>query len=678
MPFFSFSRPLVWVLLAGLGFLFLPVQALDYGLFHSTPAERWAAMGWVDLNISWFWFLPLLLFLLPKQTACSVRLNSELIGIAALLLFILASATLSNIGLGYAVVPLVIALIGLATNNLAQLNVMRGDRFILAALISILALIVIFIVYPIVVMLISLFVHEGEIEWWQAWKILQQPYIQRIVGNSLLIAFCVGISSTLLGLALALYTTRVATNSRFIGRLLSILPMVTPPFVVGLGITLMLGRSGYLTQFLATHFDITHNWLYGFYGIVIAHTLALTPMAFMIIEGALKSASAVLEEASYTLGAKRSQTFIHITLPLLRPALANAFLVVAIQSLADFGTPLVLGGNFDVIATQIYFAIAGAQLDYPLAGTLGSLLLLFSLLIFLLQYYWVGKHRYTTIVGKGSHQHILPLSSGLKWLIIFILYGWGLFTLMLYGSIFYGSFTVNWGVDHQLTLANYIRLFGQGMSDGGFPSLIQTVIFAALSAPITACFGLMMAYILVRYEFKHKKSLEFLTLLCFAVPGTVAGVSYLLAFNSAPLYLTGTGAIIVLSMIMRNMPIGMRAAIAGLKQLDRSLDEASLALQANTFQTFRYVILPLLKPALLSALVTSFVRAMTTVSAIIFLVNAETRVATAYILNRVEDGEYGIAVAYGTILIVVMMAIILLFEQLVGENRLTKSSSAGK
>ena len=186
---------------------------------------------------------------------------------------------------------------------------------------------------------------------------------------------------------------------------------------------------------------------------------------------------------------------------------------------------------------------------------------------------------------------------------------------------------------------------------------------------------MLIAYITVRREFKGKKTLEFLTLLCFAVPGTVAGVSYILAFNDAPIYITGTALIVILSMVMRNMPVGMRAAIAGLGQLDKSLDEASLSLKGSSFKTICFIVFPLLKPALLSALVTSFVRAMTTVSAIVFLVTADTRVATSYILNRVEDGEYGIAIAYGSILIAVMMAIILFFDWIVGDTRISRSKA---
>jgi len=284
----------------------------------------------------------------------------------------------------------------------------------------------------------------------------------------------------------------------------------------------------------------------------------------------------------------------------------------------------------------------------------------------------------TIMLGTGHAVYsIMPIIGdiALKNGIIALLALWVAFNILLYGSIFYGSFTVNWGVDYTLTLKNYQILFGQGFNDGAWPSLINTLIYAGIAAIFTALLGLLIAYIVVRKDFRGKKTLEFLTMLCFAIPGTAAGVSYILAFNDAPLYLTGTGIIVIISMVMRDLPVGMRAAIAGLGQLDKSLDEASLSLKGSSFKTIRYIILPLLKPALLSALVTSFVKAMTTVSAIIFLVTADTRVATAYILNRVEDGEYGTAIAYGSILIVVMMSIILFFDWIIGDTRIARSKA---
>ena len=672
------QRPVFWVALAFAAFLLLPSFALDYGLFEATRDERLAAMGWHSLNISWLWFAPLVGFLLlpALKLAPAVQAKSELALAAVITALVVISADLRHVSLGYAVMGLALALIALATLALARLKVLQGDKFIIASLLLIILLIALFIVFPTIAIFKAMFYDEsGAFVPGQVLDILGRSYIVRVIGNSLMLSGFVGLMSTLFGLAFALYTTRIARRTAFVGKIFSILPIVTPPFVVGLGVTLMLGRSGYVTEWLM-HLGFTNtNWLYGFNGIAIAQILAFTPLAFMILDGALKSIHPSIEEASYTLRANRYQTFFQIIFPLLRPALANAFLLVFIQSLADFSNPLVLGGSFDVIATQIYFYIAGSQLDYASASTLGTILLLFSLGIFIVQYLWIGNRSYITVSGKSYRGEVQELPRGLKNAITALLAVWVVFNIVLYGSIFYGSFTVNWGVDYTLTAKNYAMLFGQGLNDGAWPSLINTLIYAGIAAVLTALLGLLIAYIVVRKQFRGKKALEFLTMLCFAIPGTAAGVSYILAFNNAPLYLTGTGIIVIISMVMRDLPVGMRAAIAGLGQLDKSLDEASLSLKGSSFKTIRYIILPLLKPALLSALVTSFVKAMTTVSAIIFLVTADTRVATAYILNRVEDGEYGTAIAYGSILIVVMMSIILFFDWIIGDTRIARSKA---
>ncbi|ELT7569998.1 ABC transporter permease [Vibrio cholerae] len=673
-----------WLAAVLFSFILLPSFALDYGLFESTPDEFYAGMGWSEPNISWFWFsLPLLLAFRPRQAQGRQSTNRHYLDIAYsgfCMLAILLSAWLSGKGLGYSSIILFTALGAIMTLAFARLEYLGGDHFVIGSLISIILLIVIFIVYPSIAIFLPMFKDDmGNWTAWQFMTILSQSHTLTVIYNSIVLAIAVGVGATFFGLIFAIYTTRIAKRSAFIARVFSILPIVTPPFIVGLGVTLMLGRSGYITELMVDGFGLQKtNWLYGFTGIWLAQVLAFAPMSFMILDGALKSLHPSLEEASYTLKANRYQTFFGIIMPLLKPALANSFLIIFVQSLADFSNPLVLGGSFDVLATQIYFYIAGAQLDYASASTLGSVLLLFSLAIFVVQYLWIGQRSYVTISGKAYRGDVQEMPTSLKLGVTVTLYAWMIFNVLLYGSIFFGSFTVNWGVDYTLTFKNYLNLFGNGMSDGAWPSLITTMIYAGVAAPITALFGLLIAYVVVRQQFYGKKVIEFSTMLCFAVPGTVAGVSYILAFNDAPIYLTGTAAIVVISMVMRNVPVGIRSGIAGLGQLDKSLDEASLSLRASSLQTIRYIILPLLRPAILSTLVYSFVRAMTTVSAIIFLVTPETRVATSYILNRVEDGEYGIAIAYGSVLIVVMLAIILLFDLLVGEARVSRSKATNQ
>ncbi|ACY84167.1 ABC transporter permease [Edwardsiella piscicida] len=669
----------LWILLGWLAFALLPSWSLDYGLLASTPDEILAAYGWSQLNISWLWYLLPTLLLIRRRGAPTSRRRdyADAGGALCCILFVAISATVEGRGLGYAAIALFVALGAIMTQALARLEWLGGDRFVIGSLIAIVALIGVFIVWPSIAIFIPMFTDEhGAFAPLAFTQVLAQAHILQVILNSIALSIAVGIGCTFFGLVLAIYTTRIAKRSAIIGRVFSILPIVTPPFVVGLGVTLMMGRSGYITEGMAAWFGLTNtNWLYGFTGIWLAQVLAFTPMAFMILDGAIKTIPPSLEEASYTLRASRWQTFRGVFIPLLKPALANAFLIVVVQSLADFSNPLVLGGNFDVLATQIYFYITGSQLDYQAASTLGVFLLLFSLLVFCVQYLWIGKRSYVTVSGKSYRGDVQPLPTALVWGVIALLTLWVLFNALLYGSIFYGSFTVNWGVDYTLTLNNFITLFGQGMHDGAWPSLLDTLLYAGIAAPITAAFGLLIAWIVVRQQFTGKKSIEFTTMLCFAVPGTVAGVSYILAFNSAPVYLTGTAAIVIISMIMRNVPVGIRAGIAGLGQIDKSLDEASLSLRAGSLRTITHILLPLLRPAILSALIYSFVRAVTTVSAIVFLVTPDTRVATAYILNRVEDGEYGVAIAYGSILIVVMLAIIFLFDWLIGEARTSRSKA---
>ncbi|ALX95731.1 iron ABC transporter permease [Serratia fonticola] len=670
-----------WLLLALAGFALLPSYSLDYGLLEATSEELLAAYGWSHAGLAMLWFAaPLLLTVRPQIATGRKQRNRHLFdaGYAlacGLLVFISAAAT--GTGMGFATLPLLVAMGAVITLALSRLEWLGGDRFVLGSLVAVIALIVLFIIYPSIAIFIPMFTDEaGAFAPLAFMQTLGQAHILQVIWNSFLLSVAVGIGCTFFGMVLAIYTTRIARRSAVIGRIFSILPIVTPPFVVGLGVTLMMGRSGYITELMVTWFGLTNtNWLYGFTGIWLAQVLAFTPMSFMILDGAIKTIHPSLEEASYTLRANRFQTFTQVFMPLLKPALANSFLIVIVQSLADFSNPLVLGGNFDVLATQIYFYITGAQLDYQAASTLGVVLLMFSLLVFCVQYMWIGKRSYVTISGKSNHGDVQPLPVTLVWGVSLMLYVWIAFNILLYGSIFYGSFTVNWGVDYTLTLDNFSKLFGQGFSDGAWPSLLDTLLYAGIAAPITAIFGLLIAYIVVRQQFQGKKVIEFSTMLCFAVPGTVAGVSYILAFNSAPVYLTGTAAIVIISMVMRNVPVGIRAGIAGLGQLDKSLDEASLSLRAGSLRTIVYILLPLLRPAILSALVYSFVRAMTTVSAIVFLVTPDTRVATSYILNRVEDGEYGVAIAYGSILIVVMLAIIFLFDALVGEARVARSKA---
>ncbi|MGB0843993.1 MAG: ABC transporter permease [Alphaproteobacteria bacterium] len=594
-------------------------------------------------------------------------------------------------GMGYGGLLVASAFLFMFCQGVAARGAINGDVFVVSAIGGVIALVGIFIFLPIAKMLIAAFITEDG--GYSGSLFIAKLSSSRLWGlgclsggrcgvawNSLFLAILIGLITTVLGLAFALVVAR--TNFRFkrILRALTVLPIITPPFVIGLAIILLFGLSGSVTQFFAEIFGLqASRWVYGLPGLVIAQTLAFTPIAFLVLIGVVEGVSSSMEEAAQTLRASKWQLFKTVSFPLMRPGLANAFLLGFIESMADFGNPLVLGGNFDVLSTEIFFAIVGAQYDQGQAAVLAIVLLAFTLGAFYAQRFWLGKKSYTTVTGKGDSGAHPTLPIGLAVPVYTTVALWSAFTLIIYGMILYGSFVKLWGVSNELTFLHYVSAFGVKLVNGSlsftgtaWDSFWTTIKVAAIAAPLTAIVGLVTAYLLTRQTFAGKNSFEFGTMLSFAIPGTVIGVSYILAFNVPPIEITGTGIILVVSFIFRNMPVGVRAGIASMSQLDKSLDESSLTLGANSFATFRRVILPLLRPAILAALAYSFVRAMTAISAVIFLVSAEYNMATSYIIGRVENNDYGLAIAYSTTLIIVMLAVVGLMQLLVGRNRLGK------
>ncbi|MBI2892780.1 MAG: iron ABC transporter permease [Deltaproteobacteria bacterium] len=578
--------------------------------------------------------------------------------------------------------------LALTTEGLAGRGVARSDRFVVGALGFVVALVMLFVIGPLGTVLSSAFeTDSGDLSALILWQNLASLRLVRTAAHSLLLACLTGAGTVLFGLALALAVTRTRLRGARILRALSILPIITPPFVVGLALILAFGRAGALTLLLERFLGIpSSRYIFGLPGLVIAQLLAFTPIAFLILSGVVEGISPSLEEAAQTLRASRWRTFCTVTLPLMRPGLASAFLVGFIESLADFGNPLALAGSsFEVLSTEIYFAVAGAETNVPRAAAMALVLLAFTLSAFLLQRWWVGgkRQRYTTVAGKGFAGLPCPLPCALEIGVLAVAVPWAIFTFGIYALVVCGGFVESIGQDSTLTLSHFRDLFAASVrwsegslavrwTGGAWASLRTTVELAAVAAPLTALFGLLVAYLIDRQRFAGRGAFELGTMLAFAVPGTVVGVAYVLAFNAPPFELTGTGAILVLSFVFRNMPVGVRAGLATLAQIDPSLDEASTMLGARTSTTVRRVILPLLRPAIVTSLVYGFVRAVTAVSAVIFLVSADHSLATTYILASVESGDYGRAIAYSSVLVVLMLAVILLVQRLVGRQDLAR------
>ena len=729
----TLSQPtlILWILVGWVSFLLLPWYLVDGGLFSGQwlvdgyPFDKnYAPAAFLIMQGEKLWLTPLLiplimpLFAFKREKSdplyAQILILTGAIGFSWLIIqgfsigirgwnYEWLSALFGKLdgrqfGMGYGGLFLASSFLFLLTQGIAARGAINGDVFVVGAIGFVLAIVGAFVFFPIVNMLMSAFITEdGSYSFIVfASKFFDDRLwgLSCVVGtgrcgvawNSLFLAVCVGFLTTVLGLIFALVVTRSGFKYRRAVRALTILPIITPPFVIGLALILMFGLSGSITQFFSELFGLEPTrWLYGLPGLMIAQVLAYTPIAFLVLIGVVEGVSPSMEEAAQTLRASRWQVFKTVSLPLMRPGLANAFLLGFIESMADFGNPLILGGNFDVLSTEIFFAIVGAQYDQGRAAVLAIVLLGFTLTAFFAQRKWLGKKSYTTVSGKGdSGVHpLMPRALAIPVLAIAAI--WSTFTVTIYGMIVYGSTVKLWGVDNTLTFKHYVTAFSVRITEKGWQwtgsawdSFWTTIQIATIAAPLTAAVGLITAYLLTRQSFRGKNAFEFGTMLSFAIPGTVIGVSYILAFNVPPIELTGTGAILVISFIFRNMPVGVRAGIASMSQLDKSLDESSLTLGANSWQTFCKIIPPLLKPAILAALVYSFVRAMTAISAVIFLVSAKYDMATSYIIGRVENNDYGLAIAYSTTLIFVMLLAVGLLQLLVGRTKIGRRENAAK
>lgn len=594
-------------------------------------------------------------------------------------------------GMGWGALLAITSFISILAIGMARYGWFKGDIFIALSVLICASLLLMFIAYPVSKALMAAFLNEsGAASWLSFWHRISTNRLWGfnanclattscgVAWNTLILALACATGTTVLGTMLALMAERSHKAMQTPLKILSLLPIITPPFVVGLGLILLFGRNGMVNQALEVIWGIEPTrWLYGMKGVLIAQLFAFTPIAFMMMRGVVQGIAPSLEEASQTLRASPRQTFFTVTLPLLKPGLANAFLVGFIESVADFGNPILVGGQLSVLSTEIYFAIVGAQYDSGQAAALGCLLLLFALGVFIAQRQLLNNQKFTTIGGKGDSGVPLPLPPGVRGLTYSIAIPWLVFTVVVYLFALSGGFVKLWGIDYSFTLEHFKTTFDLQWGVGGlvwagvaWSSLFTTLKLAALSAPLTAITGLLIAWLLARTQFKGRSALEFIALLAFAIPGTVMGMAYIMAFNVPPLELTGTAIIIVLCFMFRNLPVGVRAGSAAFEQLDRSLDEASLMLRASSFQTFMRVTLPLLKPALISALVYSFVRAMTTISGVIFLATAEYELSTVFIIGRAGNGDYGVALAYCTVLIFILSISALLIQWMVGERQL--------
>jgi len=478
--------------------------------------------------------------------------------------------------------------------------------------------------------------------------------------HSLTLGVAVSILGTLIGFIFAYAITRVNIPWKRFFTVTATFPIIAPPFMMSLSAILLFGKQGFVSKMILR--EMIQFKIYGFWGLLVVETLTYFSTAYLTLYGVLQAIDPALEDAALDLGASKGKIFRSITLPLATPGIASAILLIFSQSLADFGNPMILAGNYTILATQAYLTIVGM---YNMKGgaALAILLLIPSLIAFCVQKYWVSRKSYVTVTGKPSAARIKVDRSLTKYSIFGLCLLLASVIFLFYGMILFGSVVKLWGANHSLTWNNYIHVFTIG-----WEYIKDTLLLSSIATPISGVLAMIIAFLVVRKNFPGKQLMELVSLLTFAVPGTVVGIGYILAFNQRPLLLTGTAAIIVLLFIFRDIAVGVQTGIAELQQIDPSIEEASTDLGADSSITFRRITLPLITPAFYSGLAFTFVKCMTAISAVIFVVSGKWNLITIAILGSVENSDLSQAAAFSVVIIVFILLALWLIQFLV--NRL--------
>jgi iron(III) transport system permease protein len=436
------------------------------------------------------------------------------------------------------------------------------------------------------------------------------------------------------------------------------LPMITPPFLVGLGLSQVFGQAGFVSLLLEATLGIARSrWFFGPYGLILAQVLVFFPIAYFLVLGALDSVGRTQIEAARFLGASDTDVLRSVTLPAVRDPLAVALLIVFVEALSDIGNPLVIGGKLRVLSTELFYSSSAELASGEMTGVPALLMVAIALGMAAV------KERFSARSGRGRTEafadepgrcELPPIvrrgAGGLLVACVLVL-------AAIYGAIGIGAFSAGGVATGAFTLENFVRGFGISSSGGeisltgsAWDSLIASLSCAFLVAPAGGAIGMAMVWILQRGGIACSPLVERISSYVLSVPSVVIGAGFLLAFGHLGLSTRGAWALILLAMLIRNLAVCMRFGGVALRRVDSSLSEISGLFGAGSLTTFSRVVAPMLHSTFVVCVAYGFVRSMTMLGSVLLLSSAENQVATTYMIDRVGIGEYGVSMAYGVVL----------------------------
>ncbi|MBU1151084.1 MAG: iron ABC transporter permease [Proteobacteria bacterium] len=538
----------------------------------------------------------------------------------------------------------------------------RVKDFLNAHMIHILAaflflLLAFFLLYPIIAVLIkSLRGPSGfTLEYYRAF--FSKNYYYQSLYNTLLLGAINTAVCLVIGFCLAYMTTRGPWILRKPLKIISLVPLIAPPYLFALSLIILFGRNGIVTRMFDLHWE-----LYGFGGVVISQTLAFIPLAFIMIESTLMSLNPNLEESAYDMGASEATILRTITIPLLAPGLLKAALLVFVMTIAEFGNAAILGGRTPFLAPDTYTMITGES-DFNMGSVLSVILIAPCIIIFLIHNYLLEGKTFTTIGGKPVASEPRKITPLIKVPFVIITTAAAGAILVCFAVVFAASFSKILGVTDGFVLSNYMDFTSNR-------AIYNSIRVSFVAAVIGAIIGVLLAYVIVRGKFFGRTFIEMVSLSGFALPGTVLGIGYLLAFSAPPLKLTGGIMILALNCVFRFLAVGVEAGISKLHQIHIEIEEASADLGASFLTTFYRIVLPIMFPAFIAGFIYTFMTAIISLSAVVFLVSPGFQLAAVSIFDAAVYGEIGIASATTVKLVLIVMICMMILNYITKKARL--------
>jgi len=527
----------------------------------------------------------------------------------------------------------------------------------------------IFLIYP----LLSLFLDGFKDSKSGAWSLMnyiqffsKKYYISALI-NSFKLTISVTVIAVLIGVPLAYFMSFYKIKGKGILEVLFIISMMSPNFIGAYSWILLLGRNGSVTKFLEKALGISIPSIYGFAGMLLVFSLKLYPFIYIYVSGALKKIDVALSEAAESLGCGGLKKVFTVIMPLITPTLVAAALLVFMNCMADFGTPALIGEGYRVMPTLVYSEFVGESGGSAnFAACMATIMIIITALVFFLQKWYINTKSFT----MSSIRPIQPKEpKGIFKVLIYIyIYMLAGLSIIPQAMVVYTSFK-----------ATKMQVFVDGFSLGSYKkvadkalaAVTNTYVFCFFAIVIIITLGMLIAYLTVRRRSILTSAIDSIAMFPYIVPGSVLGITLLIAFNHQPLMLAGTAFIIIISLVIRRLAYTLRSSSAILYQISPSMEEAAVSLGDTPAKSFIKVTAKMMLPGVASGAILSWITIINELSSSVMLYTSKTKTMSVAIYNEVIRASYGPAAALASILTLTTVISLLVFFKVSGSKDVT-------